>query len=707
MFKPTLRSSLRAFGALTFALALHGGDLKIHVINVGWGSSVLVEGPSGKRVLLEAGHSNRVQKVVDYLTNTAKVPAGGIDTVILGHNHADHGSGLPTVWNAGFIAAAPTCYYNGSTNNASLVSTWFASLGKMPTAAAPSLAPLVDLGNGAGIYCIAAKGRTLASGSTASQSSDENDNSMGLLVKYGGFTYLWTSDMGGFEDDGCSGRSSAQADMETPMIQAAVAAGALKSGGVDVLAIGHHGSESSTNPEYVRVAAPSVAVIATGRGQSSSWDLPRTAVVDKVLASTGSGSCTGFAVAPLILQTEDGDRNDQGKRSTTGYAVGNVVVDSDGTQFWISANGDASTVNIADSSSVDMERASAGLTGTPDPRGRAFAVHGGAPAATFTVNLGQSSATLTQGQSATIPVSVGAVNGFTGTVQLSTSPLISGVTSTFTPASVTVPGTATLQLAAGATAPTGTTSTYVTGVSGALQVQAPLSVAVQAAPVATFSLSLGAASVSLVQGGSVSVPVTLTSSGYTGTAALAFSPAMAGVTAAFSPATVTVPGTATLTLSAAATATVATTSATVTATGGTLQKTAGLGVTVQAAPVSTDFAEIEANDALSSANVVPDTAKSLTGYFPSTSDNDDWYQLNLAAGHTLSLSMTGPTASAQDYDLYLTSSTGSQLAASTGSTTTEALTYKNTGTTVKKVYVHVSRYASYSRVTPYKITLTR
>lgn len=592
---------LLAFLGLAFATAL-AGDLKIHVINVGWGSSVLVEGPGGKRILMEAGHGNRAAKVVDYLRTQAQVPAGGISYVVLGHNHADHGAGLPDVWKAGLVGASPRCFYNGSTQGASLVSTWFADLGQ-PTAAIPSATqPLIDLGDGTKVYCLAARGMTLAQGSAVSQKSNENDNSMGLLVTYGGFSYLWTSDMGGFTLDGCSGRTSSQVDMETPMILSAITAGVVRTAGVDVLHVGHHGSESSTHPEYVRAARPSVALISTGRGQSLNWDLPRTAVVDRVLR----GEC-GYSPAPLVLQTEDGDRNDQGKRSTSGHAVGNILVQSDGAAFWVKASGDPTSILIADGSTVEAERAGAGLVNTPDPRGRAFAVHGDTPLPTpsFTLALSPSSVAFTQGGSATVQVSLAAKDGFTGTASLGLSSQVQGVTATFSGTSIPVPGTATLTLKAAATAPTGTTSVDVTGVSGSLTVKAPLS------------------------------------------------------------------------------------------------------VQVNAAPVSTTFNEVEPNDTRSAANAVPDAATSLVGYFPSTSDNDDWYKLTLPAGHTLVLDMTGPTASGQDYDLYLHSSTGTQLAASEGSSTTERITWKNTGTTARTLYVRVSRYDSYSRVTPYTVKVAR
>ena len=124
-------------------------------------------------------------------------------------------------------------------------------------------------------------------------------------------------------------------------------------------------------------------------------------------------------------------------------------------------------------------------------------------------------------------------------------------------------------------------------------------------------------------------------------------------------------------------------------------------------PVTT-FNEVEPNDSLAAANTVPATATKIVGYFKSTSDNDDWYGVTLAAGRTLTVDMTGPTASSQDYDLYLYSSAGTQLAFSEGASTTEHVSTKNTSATAAKtIYIKVHRYNSYSTATPYTLTLSR
>ena len=82
---------------------------------------------------------------------------------------------------------------------------------------------VIQLGNGAKITCIARNGSIIGGGSVAV--TDENDRSIALLIKYGGFDYLWASDLGGGSDS-CTGRSTAQLDVETSVIQAISPGGA-------------------------------------------------------------------------------------------------------------------------------------------------------------------------------------------------------------------------------------------------------------------------------------------------------------------------------------------------------------------------------------------------------------------------------------------------------------------------------------------------
>ncbi len=76
----------------------------------------------------------------------------------------------------------------------------------------------------------------------------------------------------------------------------------------------------------------------------------------------------------------------------------------------------------------------------------------------------------------------------------------------------------------------------------------------------------------------------------------------------------------------------------------------------------------------------------------------------MGAGVTLKVNMTGP---AKDYDLYLYNSAGTQLAKSAGSTATESVTYKNSGTSAVSYYIYVMGYNGANSTSPYNLALTK
>ncbi|HXG57468.1 MAG TPA: Ig-like domain-containing protein [Thermoanaerobaculia bacterium] len=318
-------------------------NLEIHVINVGWGQSTFIKGPgpSGKTVLLEAGNTGKgTGEVVPYLQSIGHLPSAGFDYTIVGHQHCDHMGGLDEVINAGYDVRIRN-YYNGSSYSSTCVTGWN-SAAATTTAGAPVVMPVgtvIDLGGGATLTAIAVRGQIIGGGSVAV--SNENDLSIALLLKYGGFDYFWASDLGGGPDDGsCTGRSTTQVNVETPVIQAISPGGAhplISSGGIDVLHVSHHGSESSTNNDLFDYSVPAVAVISTGAGQDASWNLPRIDVVEKVLL----GQATACVSAPptFVLQTEEGSPTGS-LTSFAGYCVGDIKITTDGVNlFTVSANG--------------------------------------------------------------------------------------------------------------------------------------------------------------------------------------------------------------------------------------------------------------------------------------------------------------------------------------------------------------------------------
>jgi len=332
-----MRSTVLVFLALLFTATLSAQNLEIHTINVEWGGSVLVVGPDGTTVLLEAGETGMgTNYVAPYLDSIGIEAADGLDYTIIGHQHCDHLGGMDEVVAAGYDVHVAN-YYNGSSTSSGCVTGWNTAAAGT-TAGSPVSMPVgtvINLGSGATLTCIARNGSIIGGGTVSV--SNENDRSIAVLVKYGAFEYLWASDLGG-GDDACTGRSTTQVNVETSVIQAIVPGGAnplIFSGGIDVLHVNHHGSESSTNPTYFNLAAPSLAVIGTGDGQSTGWDLPRIDVVDDVLL----GAACVTAPNALVLQTEEG--NPAGATlSTSGYCVGNIVVTTDGkSTYSVDADG--------------------------------------------------------------------------------------------------------------------------------------------------------------------------------------------------------------------------------------------------------------------------------------------------------------------------------------------------------------------------------
>ncbi len=87
------------------------------------------------------------------------------------------------------------------------------------------------------------------------------------------------------------------------------------------------------------------------------------------------------------------------------------------------------------------------------------------PAPDFTISASPASLTLTRNTSGSYTVTIGALNGFTGTVGLSVSPLPRGATATFNPTSVAGSGTSTLTISV--TRRSNSTLT-ITGTSGTI-----------------------------------------------------------------------------------------------------------------------------------------------------------------------------------------------------------------------------------------------
>lgn len=112
--------------------------------------------------------------------------------------------------------------------------------------------------------------------------------------------------------------------------------------------------------------------------------------------------------------------------------------------------------------------------------------------------------------------------------------------------------------------------------------------------------------------------------------------------------------------------------------------------------------ETESNGTIANANTVASTQTTITGTMGNTSDID-YFKVSLAANQTLRVDMVGPAAN--DYDLYLVNASGTNLAASEGTTSSETLSYAN-GSSAQTVYIKVISYSGSSTTQLYTLSLS-
>jgi beta-lactamase superfamily II metal-dependent hydrolase len=324
-----------------FPSVLGAQNLEIHYINVQQGGCTLIIGPDGTTVLYDGGYELKgTNEIIPYLQGLGITTAQALDYVIAGHRDTDHYRGLTEVMMGGYDAL--NVYDNGS-DKYNIYVQEFLDAAATTTAGGVTPMPLghvINLGNGAKATVVATNGSVLGFGPVPNGQDNENDRAIALLVQYGDFDYLLHGDMGGGNDDyDCTGRSTSQINIETPLVMSLMPAGGnpmLNQYGAEVAHVAHHGSESSTNSDYMNLLSPAVACINVGAGQSTNWYHPRMDVVENVLLA--QAPCVTVDPA-LVLQTEEGSPIGE-KTSTAGYSVGDIVITTNGVNsYTVSASG--------------------------------------------------------------------------------------------------------------------------------------------------------------------------------------------------------------------------------------------------------------------------------------------------------------------------------------------------------------------------------
>jgi competence protein ComEC len=219
-----------------------GGDLEVHVIDVGQGDAILVVSPDGFTMLVDAGTESNDATIQAAL---AALGIGGLDYVLVSHMDADHVGGVD-----GVLAAHPevvACFDHGGSHTTQQYSQYDAAAAGRRTPVA--VGRRIDLGPS-----VIAEVLHASVGAT-----DDNDNSAVLRLTHGETTVLLGGD--------CSGACESRFDP----------------GRIDVYMVHHHGSASSSTVELLDRMDPYTALVSVGA--TNPYGHPTAEVLDRLAAA--------------------------------------------------------------------------------------------------------------------------------------------------------------------------------------------------------------------------------------------------------------------------------------------------------------------------------------------------------------------------------------------------------------------------------------
>ncbi len=237
------------------------GGLRILVLDVGQGDATLVIGPgsNGRTLLIDAGPYG--QGITTVLPTLESLGSASLDWIVATHYDADHLGGIPEVLKGpdqvmgtedDIVPAIDLLDRGDLTEKATpIFKDYIEIASSLRTEATPGTQ--LNLGEGAFAKVIVVNGHYSDGRSIHLNPDEENEASIGFLIQYGEFRYFTAGDLTGCGTPG----GYETKDVET-------AAGEII-GDIDVLHVGHHGSETSTNKEFLKLTQPKAAIISVGK----------------------------------------------------------------------------------------------------------------------------------------------------------------------------------------------------------------------------------------------------------------------------------------------------------------------------------------------------------------------------------------------------------------------------------------------------------
>jgi beta-lactamase superfamily II metal-dependent hydrolase len=216
-----------------------GDELRVHVLDVGQGDSVLVIAPGGKTALVDAGNPGNGKKILAALQREG---VAQIDLLVATHAHADHIGAADEVIKGITVSNVLDSGVPNTTKNYEDFLKAIKDRGVTLIEATPN--QTFDLGNGAILTVLGPTEPLFTKDQLRSGGNEPNANSVVLRLDYGEFSMLLTGD--------------AEAQTEQRLIERDSRLDA------DVLKVGHHGSKYATSENLLRRGEFKAAVISCG-----------------------------------------------------------------------------------------------------------------------------------------------------------------------------------------------------------------------------------------------------------------------------------------------------------------------------------------------------------------------------------------------------------------------------------------------------------
>jgi competence protein ComEC len=248
------------------------GIIQVHFIDVGQGDSVLILTPGGRSVLIDGGEAR--SGALEYLKAQG---VRQLDLVVATHPHDDHIGGLPEI-----LKAIPTAKV--ATSGQSHTTPGYE---RFLDAIIESRAEYIEVKRGDMITLDGLNFEVLHPASITGENM--NNNSVVLRLVYGKISFIFMGDA----------EKAAEAGILT----------ARQPISASVIKLGHHGSRTSTSPEFLSAVSPALAVYSAGRGNR--YGHPHQETLD------------ALAAAGVVVYGTD--------------LHGSIIVSSDGTGYQVSS----------------------------------------------------------------------------------------------------------------------------------------------------------------------------------------------------------------------------------------------------------------------------------------------------------------------------------------------------------------------------------